>query len=150
MLCHLWALAGRIWVLHGIYEAISELLGVFVCARGGGSHRNLTWLFLFSCFNLFLQFLPLNGELLLAPGAGFAAFDGSWDAGCGSGTSCRAGRPSNARSAPRIQRQQRYHGLCCPASWRGHSPPLNPCPPFDGFPHAAPRFSCSITCLLNQ
>uniref|UniRef100_A0A8B9SLB3 Protein amnionless n=1 Tax=Anas platyrhynchos TaxID=8839 RepID=A0A8B9SLB3_ANAPL len=47
--------------------------------------------FLFMC----LFFLPLNGELLLAPGAGFAAFDGSWDVGCGSGTSCRAGRPSN-------------------------------------------------------
>uniref|UniRef100_A0A8B9C3C5 Protein amnionless n=2 Tax=Anser brachyrhynchus TaxID=132585 RepID=A0A8B9C3C5_9AVES len=35
------------------------------------------------------MFLPLNGELLLAPGAGFAAFDGSWDAGCGSGTVLR-------------------------------------------------------------
>uniref|UniRef100_A0A8B9C1S3 Protein amnionless n=1 Tax=Anser brachyrhynchus TaxID=132585 RepID=A0A8B9C1S3_9AVES len=36
-----------------------------------------------NALNPFLQFLPLNGELLLAPGAGFAAFDGSWDAGCG-------------------------------------------------------------------
>ncbi|NXC43187.1 AMNLS protein, partial [Penelope pileata] len=32
------------------------------------------------------MYLPLNGEFLLAPGAGFAAFDGSWDPGCGSGT----------------------------------------------------------------
>ncbi|XP_068538791.1 protein amnionless isoform X2 [Anas acuta] len=35
------------------------------------------------------MFLPLNGELLLAPGAGFAAFDGSWDSGCGSGAVLR-------------------------------------------------------------
>ncbi|NWS73625.1 AMNLS protein, partial [Crotophaga sulcirostris] len=33
--------------------------------------------------------LPLDGELLLAPGAGFAASDGSWDPGCGSGTTVR-------------------------------------------------------------
>ncbi|NXK48176.1 AMNLS protein, partial [Chauna torquata] len=32
------------------------------------------------------MYLPLNGEFLLASGAGFAAFDGSWDPGCGSGT----------------------------------------------------------------
>ncbi|XP_019471442.1 protein amnionless isoform X2 [Meleagris gallopavo] len=32
------------------------------------------------------MYLPLNGEFLLASGSGFAAFDGSWDPGCGSGT----------------------------------------------------------------
>ncbi|XP_040458377.1 protein amnionless [Falco naumanni] len=31
------------------------------------------------------MYLPLNGELVLASGAGFAAFDGSWDPGCDSG-----------------------------------------------------------------
>ncbi|NXO55703.1 AMNLS protein, partial [Aramus guarauna] len=31
------------------------------------------------------MYLPLNGEFLLASGAGFAAFDGSWDPGCDSG-----------------------------------------------------------------
>ncbi|NXM77920.1 AMNLS protein, partial [Serilophus lunatus] len=31
------------------------------------------------------MYLPLNGELVLAAGAGFAAFDGSWDPGCDSG-----------------------------------------------------------------
>ncbi|XP_021258996.1 protein amnionless [Numida meleagris] len=31
------------------------------------------------------MYLPLNGEFLLASGAGFAAFNGSWDPGCGSG-----------------------------------------------------------------
>ncbi|OXB56872.1 hypothetical protein ASZ78_007245 [Callipepla squamata] len=31
------------------------------------------------------MYLPLDGEFLLASGAGFAAFDGSWDPGCGSG-----------------------------------------------------------------
>ncbi|NWH60476.1 AMNLS protein, partial [Geococcyx californianus] len=30
-------------------------------------------------------YLPVNGELVLASGAGFAAFDGSWDPGCDSG-----------------------------------------------------------------
>ncbi|NXS52215.1 AMNLS protein, partial [Brachypteracias leptosomus] len=31
-------------------------------------------------------YLPLNGEFVLASGAGFAAFDGSWDPSCDSGT----------------------------------------------------------------
>ncbi|NWV70691.1 AMNLS protein, partial [Malurus elegans] len=31
------------------------------------------------------MYLPLNGELVLASGAGFTAFDGSWDPGCDSG-----------------------------------------------------------------
>ncbi|NXU47330.1 AMNLS protein, partial [Turnix velox] len=31
------------------------------------------------------MYLPLNGELVLASGAGFAAFSGSWDPGCDSG-----------------------------------------------------------------
>ncbi|NWW53063.1 AMNLS protein, partial [Pedionomus torquatus] len=31
------------------------------------------------------MYLPLNGEFMLASGAGFAAFDGSWDPGCDSG-----------------------------------------------------------------
>uniref|UniRef100_A0A8C5U4H7 Protein amnionless n=1 Tax=Malurus cyaneus samueli TaxID=2593467 RepID=A0A8C5U4H7_9PASS len=31
----------------------------------------------------FLQYLPLNGELVLAAGAAFTAFDGTWDPGCG-------------------------------------------------------------------
>ncbi|NWX45708.1 AMNLS protein, partial [Steatornis caripensis] len=31
------------------------------------------------------MYLPLNGEFVLASGAGFAAFDGSWDPGCDSG-----------------------------------------------------------------
>ncbi|XP_009502845.1 protein amnionless isoform X1 [Phalacrocorax carbo] len=35
------------------------------------------------------MYLPLNGELVLASGAGFAAFDGSWDPGCDSGTTVR-------------------------------------------------------------
>ncbi|NXG58543.1 AMNLS protein, partial [Hemiprocne comata] len=35
------------------------------------------------------MFLPLNGELVLASGAGFAAFDGSWDPGCDSGAIVR-------------------------------------------------------------
>ncbi|KFZ60960.1 Protein amnionless, partial [Podiceps cristatus] len=34
-------------------------------------------------------YLPLNGELVLASGAGFAAFDGSWDPGCDSGATVR-------------------------------------------------------------
>ncbi|XP_069714958.1 protein amnionless isoform X2 [Phaenicophaeus curvirostris] len=35
------------------------------------------------------MYLPLNGELVLASGAGFAAFDGSWDPGCDSGVIVR-------------------------------------------------------------
>ncbi|NXX93841.1 AMNLS protein, partial [Centropus bengalensis] len=35
------------------------------------------------------MYLPLNGELMLASGAGFAAFDGSWDPGCDSGVTVR-------------------------------------------------------------
>ncbi|KAM6335768.1 protein amnionless [Podargus strigoides] len=35
------------------------------------------------------MYLPLNGEFVLAPGAGFAAFDGSWDPGCDSGATVR-------------------------------------------------------------
>ncbi|XP_064024620.1 protein amnionless isoform X3 [Pogoniulus pusillus] len=35
------------------------------------------------------QYLPLNGEFVLASGAGFAAFDGSWDPGCDSGATVR-------------------------------------------------------------
>ncbi|KAM6069628.1 LOW QUALITY PROTEIN: protein amnionless [Theristicus caerulescens] len=35
------------------------------------------------------MYLPLNGELVLASGAGFAAFDGSWDPGCDSGATVR-------------------------------------------------------------
>ncbi|NXT47133.1 AMNLS protein, partial [Pluvianellus socialis] len=35
------------------------------------------------------MYLPLNGELVLASGAGFAAFDGSWDPGCDSGATVK-------------------------------------------------------------
>ncbi|NWI97643.1 AMNLS protein, partial [Pitta sordida] len=35
------------------------------------------------------MYLPLNGEFVLAAGAGFAAFDGSWDPGCDSGETVR-------------------------------------------------------------
>ncbi|XP_019137267.1 protein amnionless isoform X2 [Corvus cornix cornix] len=35
------------------------------------------------------MYLPLNGELVLAAGAGFTAFDGSWDPGCDSGGTVR-------------------------------------------------------------
>ncbi|XP_074005837.1 protein amnionless [Numenius arquata] len=35
------------------------------------------------------MYLPLNGEFVLASGAGFAAFDGSWDPGCDSGATVR-------------------------------------------------------------
>nr|XP_009673912.1 PREDICTED: protein amnionless [Struthio camelus australis] len=35
------------------------------------------------------EYLPLNGELILASGAGFAAFDSSWDPGCDSGSAAR-------------------------------------------------------------
>ncbi|XP_068803218.1 protein amnionless isoform X2 [Struthio camelus] len=35
------------------------------------------------------MYLPLNGELILASGAGFAAFDSSWDPGCDSGSAAR-------------------------------------------------------------
>ncbi|NXS70103.1 AMNLS protein, partial [Pandion haliaetus] len=35
------------------------------------------------------MYLPLNGEFVLASGAGFAAFDGSWDPGCDSGMTVR-------------------------------------------------------------
>ncbi|XP_062484040.1 protein amnionless isoform X1 [Pezoporus occidentalis] len=35
------------------------------------------------------MYLPLNGELVLADGSGFAAFDGSWDPGCDSGATVR-------------------------------------------------------------
>uniref|UniRef100_A0A8C0BDA6 Protein amnionless n=1 Tax=Buteo japonicus TaxID=224669 RepID=A0A8C0BDA6_9AVES len=35
-----------------------------------------------------VSYLPLNGEFVLASGAGFAAFDGSWDPGCDSGILC--------------------------------------------------------------
>ncbi|NWI23756.1 AMNLS protein, partial [Sula dactylatra] len=35
------------------------------------------------------MYLPLNGELVLASGAEFMAFDGSWDPGCDSGTTVR-------------------------------------------------------------
>nr|XP_013796394.1 PREDICTED: protein amnionless [Apteryx mantelli mantelli] len=37
------------------------------------------------------MYLPLNGEFILASGAGFAAFDGSWDPGCDSGSAARFG-----------------------------------------------------------
>ncbi|XP_006120035.2 protein amnionless isoform X1 [Pelodiscus sinensis] len=32
------------------------------------------------------MYLPLTGEFIMAPGAGFAAFDGSWDPGCDTGS----------------------------------------------------------------
>ncbi|NXA16012.1 AMNLS protein, partial [Sapayoa aenigma] len=35
------------------------------------------------------MYLPLNGEFVLAAGAGFTAFDGSWDPGCDSGETVR-------------------------------------------------------------
>ncbi|NXN09852.1 AMNLS protein, partial [Indicator maculatus] len=35
------------------------------------------------------MYLPLNGEFVLASGAGFTAFDGSWDPGCDSGAAVR-------------------------------------------------------------
>ncbi|XP_009951418.1 PREDICTED: protein amnionless [Leptosomus discolor] len=35
------------------------------------------------------MYLPLNGEFILASGAGFTAFDGSWDPGCDSGATVR-------------------------------------------------------------
>ncbi|XP_071415487.1 protein amnionless isoform X2 [Pithys albifrons albifrons] len=35
------------------------------------------------------KYLPLNGEFVLAAGAGFTAFDGSWDPGCDSGETVR-------------------------------------------------------------
>ncbi|XP_032837603.2 protein amnionless [Tyto alba] len=35
------------------------------------------------------MYLPLSGEFMLASGAGFAAFDGSWDPGCDSGATVR-------------------------------------------------------------
>ncbi|NXN91333.1 AMNLS protein, partial [Rhinopomastus cyanomelas] len=35
------------------------------------------------------MYLPLNGEFILASGAGFAASDGSWDPGCDSGGTVR-------------------------------------------------------------
>ncbi|NWY52427.1 AMNLS protein, partial [Chionis minor] len=35
------------------------------------------------------MYLPLNGEFVLASGAGFAAFDGSWDPGCDSGATVK-------------------------------------------------------------
>uniref|UniRef100_A0A8C8AB55 Protein amnionless n=1 Tax=Otus sunia TaxID=257818 RepID=A0A8C8AB55_9STRI len=41
--------------------------------------------FYFICCKMplgFGKYLPLNGEFVLASGAGFAAFDGSWDPGC--------------------------------------------------------------------
>ncbi|XP_037756925.1 protein amnionless [Chelonia mydas] len=38
--------------------------------------------FVQSTHSLADMYLPLNGEFIMAPGAGFAAFDGSWDPGC--------------------------------------------------------------------
>ncbi|KAM8807975.1 protein amnionless [Eudromia elegans] len=35
------------------------------------------------------MYLPLSGEFILAAGAGFAAFDGSWEPGCDSGSAAR-------------------------------------------------------------
>ncbi|NXU86843.1 AMNLS protein, partial [Xiphorhynchus elegans] len=35
------------------------------------------------------MYLPLNGEFVLAAGAGFTAFDGSWEPGCDSGETVR-------------------------------------------------------------
>ncbi|NXW31868.1 AMNLS protein, partial [Phaetusa simplex] len=49
---------------------------------------NIFILFLFFHY-LILFYLPLNGEFVLASGAGFAAFDGSWDPGCDSGATVR-------------------------------------------------------------
>ncbi|XP_025967210.2 protein amnionless isoform X1 [Dromaius novaehollandiae] len=37
------------------------------------------------------MYLPLDGEFILASGAGFAAFDGSWDPGCDSGSAISFG-----------------------------------------------------------
>ncbi|KFP86756.1 Protein amnionless, partial [Apaloderma vittatum] len=45
--------------------------------------------FLGSPHTLTDMYLPLNGEFVLASGAGFAAFDGSWDPGCDSGETVR-------------------------------------------------------------
>ncbi|XP_038262764.1 protein amnionless [Dermochelys coriacea] len=39
-------------------------------------------IFVQSTHSLADMYLPLNGEFIMAPGAGFAAFDGSWDPGC--------------------------------------------------------------------
>ncbi|NXI63149.1 AMNLS protein, partial [Anseranas semipalmata] len=55
------------------------------------------------------MYLPLNGEFLLASGAGFAAFDGSWDPGCGSGTVLRFA-------------DAEQHAWFDPALWRDVSP----------------------------
>ncbi|XP_067411123.1 protein amnionless isoform X2 [Emydura macquarii macquarii] len=42
--------------------------------------------FVQSSHSLTDMYLPLNGEFIMAPGAGFAAFDGSWDPGCDTGS----------------------------------------------------------------
>ncbi|XP_050811970.1 protein amnionless [Gopherus flavomarginatus] len=42
--------------------------------------------FVQSTHSLTDMYLPLNGEFIMAPGAGFAAFDGSWDPGCDTGS----------------------------------------------------------------
>nr|XP_009477191.1 PREDICTED: protein amnionless [Pelecanus crispus] len=44
---------------------------------------------MYEAFPDLVEYLPLNGELVLASGAGFAAFDGSWDPGCDSGATVR-------------------------------------------------------------
>ncbi|XP_074852565.1 protein amnionless isoform X2 [Carettochelys insculpta] len=43
-------------------------------------------IFVQSTHSLSDMYLPLTGEFIMAPGAGFAAFDGSWDPGCDPGS----------------------------------------------------------------
>ncbi|NXT19175.1 AMNLS protein, partial [Syrrhaptes paradoxus] len=54
------------------------------------------------------MYLPLNGELVLASGAGFAAFDGSWDPGCVSGETVRFA--------------DKHHAWFDPTLWQAVSP----------------------------
>ncbi|NXN32390.1 AMNLS protein, partial [Nycticryphes semicollaris] len=56
------------------------------------------------------MYLPLNGEFVLASGAGFVAFDGSWDPGCDSGATVRFA-------------DAEHHSWFDPTLWQSVSPP---------------------------
>ncbi|XP_027749421.1 protein amnionless isoform X1 [Empidonax traillii] len=80
------------WIPNTNFETASNWdKGRVPCARDTVHFEKdkVVSVFVGSPYALTDMYLPLNGEFVLAAGAGFTAFDGSWDPGCDSGGTVR-------------------------------------------------------------